>query len=133
MRIITYGEIMDKGNSSFIAITQMDGDHLIVEFKGEIRCDNPYRHLADYIDEMEKKLGDEAMERVTINFNEFKYCNSNGFYVLMDIIEIIYKMSKGEVCISRLKIDDWQQRTLPILLNLEDDGVRARTTVKDME
>ena len=106
MKIITYGEIMDKGSSSFIALTQLDGDHLLVDFKGEIRTDNPYRHLADYIEEMEKHLVAEQVERVTINFTEFKYCNSNGFYVLMDIIEIIYAMSKGDVYIKRIQTDD---------------------------
>jgi hypothetical protein len=36
------------------------------------------------------------------------------------------------VLVRRLEEDDWQQETLPILLNLDEASVAARTTFEDV-
>jgi hypothetical protein len=67
-----------------------------------------------------------------IDFSELEFCNSNGFYVIMDIIETVYGKVSGPVLVRRLEEDDWQQETLPILLNLDEASVAARTTFEDV-
>lgn len=132
MKIVTYGEIMDQGSSAFIVFVQLEKKHLVAHFKGVIRVDDPYKFLGDFIQELEEKLKKQAIERVTFDFTALEYCNSNGFYSVMDIIEIIYKFSHGSVYVKRLEGDDWQQQTLPVLLNLRNADISKRTLLENI-
>ena len=127
MKILTFGEILTDGQSAFTAITQQDDKTIITYFKGVIRVDNPFKHLSHYIEDLKTKLPEMEINRVILDFTELKYCNSNGFYTLIDIIESIYHQTEGQVIIKRLKNDDWQQETLPIIINIDDKEVKKRT------
>jgi hypothetical protein len=131
VKILTYGEIMEGGTSLFTAIAQVSEDRLQVKFAGSIRVENPYKHLSCYIQDLESKLKEDKINSTVLDFTQLKYCNSNGFYVLMDIIDVIYRNVPGTVQVNRLCNDDWHQETLPVLLNMEDDSVGSRTTLED--
>jgi hypothetical protein len=131
MEILTYGDIMEGGTSVFTAIIKIKGEELITSFKGVIRVDNPYKHLSYFIKDIETKIIVKEIKSTIIDFTELKYTNSNGFYVLMDIIDNIYKNTKGPITIKRLKDDDWQQETLPILLNCDDEKISSRIKLED--
>ena len=131
MKILSYGDITEGGTSVFTAIARLDGEELVVSFKGIIRVDNPYKHLSYFIKDIETKLNDPDIKIIKIDFTELKYCNSNGFYALMDIIDNVYSNTKGPVMVKRLKEDDWQQETLPILLNSDDEEISQRLTLED--
>lgn len=134
MKILTFGEIMDQGSSVFTAITNLDNEDLIVQFKGVVRAQDPYKELRPYLGDMEAKLKENTISRVLIDFTELKYCNSTGFYVLMDIIESIYNNTQAPVTIKRLVNDDWQQVTLPVLLDIDNAERSGITTfVEDEE
>jgi hypothetical protein len=77
-------------------------------------------------------LPGRTIERTVIDFTELEFCNSNGFYIIMDIIELVYAAATGPVLVRRLEEDDWQQETLPILLNLDEAAVAARTSFEDV-
>jgi hypothetical protein len=51
----------------------------------------------------------------------------------MDITELIYQSVDGPVVVKRLEEDDWQQETLPILLDIEEEEVGARTRFEDVK
>ena len=68
-----------------------------------------------------------------MDFTGLSFCNSNGFYVIMDITELIYQSVDGPVVVKRLEEDDWQQETLPILLDIEEEEVGARTLFEDVK
>ena len=70
-------------------------------------------------------------DAVELDFQDLSFCNSNGFYIIMDIVEFIYNDAKGPVVVKRLKGDDWQQETLPILLNTDEPEISERTTFKE--
>jgi hypothetical protein len=131
MKIITYGEIIEAGNSKFTAVTQLNNDELIIKLNGKIRTENPYKYLSKYIEDMRTKIIETEIKNTTLDFTELQYCNSNGFYALMDVIEIAYNKTSCPVTIKRLKHDDWQQETLPILLNISDEQIQKRTTFKE--
>jgi hypothetical protein len=131
VKILTYGEIMERGTSLFTAIAQLSEEQLQVKFSGSIRVENPYKHLSPYIQDLETKLKEDRISSTVLDFTQLRYCNSNGFYVLMDIIDAIYRNVPGNVQVTRLSSDDWHQETLPVLLNLEDSAIRARTTMED--
>ena len=131
MRILTYGDIMDGGTSVFTSVAKLDGLKLIVSFSGAIRVDNPYRYLATYVSELEDRLPPTQVHSIELDFTELNFCNSNGFYVIMDIVEILYNIFPAHVTVKRLKDDDWQQETLPILLNVDEPEIAKRTTFED--
>ena len=131
MRVLTYGDIMDGGTSVFTSVAKLDTPKLIVSFGGVIRVDNPYRHLSAFVSELEERLPAAQVEAIELDFTELNFCNSNGFYVIMDIIEIIYNAFTARVTVKRLKEDDWQQETLPILLNVEEPEIGKRTSFED--
>jgi hypothetical protein len=133
MKILTYGEIMERGSSAFTAVAQLDDDRLTFKTTGSIRVENPYRHLSHFIEELREKLTEQPVADAVIDFTELKYCNSVGFYVIMDMIEAIYDTVQGTIAIRRLQDDDWQQESLPILLNLEDETVKRRTVVEEVQ
>ncbi len=132
MKVLTYGDIMHRGQSVFTSTARLDGERLLVAFTGTIRVDNPLKQLQSYIDELGEMLPDLAIERAVLDFTELTFCNSNGFYVIMDIIEAVYMNFEGPVRVRRLEGDDWQQETLPILLDLDEDAIRERTTFEDV-
>jgi hypothetical protein len=131
VRILTYGDIMDGGTTVFTSVTKLDGTKLIVSFSGTIRVDNPYRYLSAYVSELEERLPPVQVEAIELDFTELNFCNSNGFYVIMDIVEILYNVFPVGVTVKRLKEDDWQQETLPILLNVDEPEIGKRTTFKE--
>ncbi|GAH15341.1 unnamed protein product [marine sediment metagenome] len=131
MRVLTYGDIMDVGTSVFTSVAKLDGAKLILSFSGVIRVDNPYKHLENYINDLEDELKESVINEIDFDFRELNFCNSNGFYVIMDITEIIYNRLSAPVLVKRLKDDDWQQETLPILLNIDEPEINNRTTFKE--
>ncbi len=131
MKVLTYGDIMDGGKSVFTSVAKLDGAKLILTFSGVIRVDNPYRHLENFIKELEEKLTKTPIFEIEIDFRELNFCNSNGFYVIMDITEIIYNKVPASVLVKRLKNDDWQQETLPILLNTDEPDISDRTVFEE--
>ncbi|MBA7549587.1 hypothetical protein ES705_42077 [subsurface metagenome] len=131
MRVLTYGDIMDVGTSVFTSVAKLDGTKLILSFNGVIRVDNPYKYLENYINDLEDELKESVINEIDFDFRELNFCNSNGFYVIMDITEIIYNRLSAPVLVKRLKDDDWQQETLPILLNIDEPEINNRTTFKE--
>ncbi|MBA7622989.1 hypothetical protein ES703_30379 [subsurface metagenome] len=131
MRVLTYGDIMDVGTSVFTSVAKLDGTKLILSFNGVIRVDNPYKYLENYINDLEDELKESVINEIDFDFRELNFCNSNGFYVIMDITEIIYTRLSAPVLVKRLKDDDWQQETLPILLNIDEPEINNRTTFKE--
>ena len=132
MNILTYGEIMDGGASVFHCVVREDAGSLFMTFSGVVRVDNPYRYLSEMLRQLHEILPLRPLERSVIDFSELEFCNSNGFYVIMDIIETVYGKVSGPVLVRRLEEDDWQQETLPILLNLDEASIAARTTFEDV-
>ena len=131
MKVLAFGEIMDGGASVFSSVAKVDADLLIVSFGGSIRIDNPYRYLEQYLSELEQLLPPEKIGRIEFDFKELDFCNSNGFYIIMDITEMIINTIGGPILVKRLKGDDWQQETLPILLNVDEPEIEARTTFEE--
>ena len=132
MNVLTYGEIMEGGASVFHCVVREDDGSLFVIFSGVVRVDNPARHLAELLGELRLLLPGRTIDRTVIDFTELEFCNSNGFYIIMDIIELVYAAVPGPVLVRRLEEDDWQQETLPILLNLDEAAVAARTSFEDV-
>jgi hypothetical protein len=122
---------MDGGKSVFTSVAKLDGAKLILSFSGVIRVDNPYRHLENFINELDEKLTKTPIFEIEIDFRELNFCNSNGFYVIMDITEIIYNKVQASVLVKRLENDDWQQETLPILLNTDEPDISDRTVFEE--
>jgi hypothetical protein len=131
LKVLAFGEIMDGGASVFSSVAKVDADLLIVSFGGSIRIDNPYRYLEQYLSELEQLLPPEKIGRIEFDFKELDFCNSNGFYIIMDITEMIINTIGGPILVKRLKGDDWQQETLPILLNVDEPEIEARTTFEE--
>jgi hypothetical protein len=133
MKVLTYGEIMDGGSSVFHSVAKVDDAHLVHTFEGVIRVDNPYRSLKGHLDELTAKLPEHEVSDVVIDFSELRFCNSNGFYVIMDIVEAIYRgAGSAPVVVRRIEDDDWQQETLPILLNIDEEAVARRTKFENV-
>ena len=133
MKVLAYGDIMDGGVSVFTAVAKIDDSKLMFSFSGVIRIDNPYRHLEDFINEMDEIVSIEKIDAIEFDFNELNFCNSNGFYVIMDITELIINNVKGPIIVKRTKDDDWQQETLPILLNTDEPEIENRITFLDIQ
>jgi hypothetical protein len=133
MKVLTFGEIMDGGRTVFSSVTSIDGEQLVVTFKGVVRIDNPYRYLSPYLATLSEQLPTQSIKQTSIDFRELHFCNSNGFYIIMDIVEVIYRSSTGPVHVRRLKEDDWQQETLPILLNIDEEEIASRTNFEDVQ
>ena len=70
---------------------------------------------------------------IEFDFSELNFCNSNGFYIIMDITELIITKVKGSIVVRRLKDDDWQQETLPILLNTDEPEINQRMSFIDLK
>lgn len=129
MKVITFGEIVDGGASVFHSVATLDARVLKHRFEGVIRVDNPYRFLKPHIDELAAKVPALSIDEISIDFSELRFCNSNGFYVIMDIVEALYfGATEAKVTVRRLDDDDWQRETLPILLNVDDEAIGRRTS-----
>ncbi len=122
---------MDGGKSVFTSVVKIDGKKMILSFSGVIRVDNPYKHLESYVNDLDEELRRTEIENIELDFRELNFCNSNGFYVIMDLIEIVYARKEVPVIVNRLKDDDWQQETLPILLNIDEPEINDRTSFKE--
>jgi hypothetical protein len=132
LKVLAFGEIMDGGISVFSSVAKVDADLLIISFGGSIRIDNPYRYLEQYLLELgQLLLQQEKIGRIEFDFKELDFCNSNGFYIIMDITEMIIDAVPGSITVKRLKGDDWQQETLPILLNVDEPEIETRTTFEE--
>jgi len=90
MKVITFGEIVDGGASVFHSVATLDAHSLKHRFEGVIRVDNPYRFLKGHIDELSAKLPELGLQELVIDFTDLHFCNSNGFYVIMDVVEALY-------------------------------------------
>ncbi len=132
MKVLAYGEIMDGGVSVFSSVAKRDGTKLIVTFGGVIRIDYPYKHLQGYIAQLEQLVSAEDLQSVEFDFRELSFCNSNGFYIIMDIAEFIIAQVDGPIVVKRLEDDDWQQETLPILLSADEPEIGERVVFEDM-
>jgi hypothetical protein len=132
MKILCYSEITDGGQTDFRSVAKLEDDHLIVTFEGDIRVENPYRYLSSYLDELAKVVPQQQISSTTLDFVKLNYCNSQGFYVLMDITDVVYKMVPGKVTVLRVTDDDWQHETLPILLNVREAEIAERTSFQDV-
>lgn len=132
MIVLTYGDIMDGGNSVFTTVARLDHSKLIISFEGVIRIDNPYKYLEGFLNELKDKIKQHKINSVNIDFTELRFCNSNGFYIIMDITDLIYKNINSSIHIRRLKDDDWQQETLPILLDIDNPDINKRTFFEDI-
>ena len=133
MKVITFGDIMDGGRSVFTSVATLDGARLKVAFEGEIRIDNPHKHLGRYLEELAEALADAEVEETLLDFTALRFCNSNGFYIIMDLTEAVYENAEGPVTVRRLREDDWQQETLAILIDIDEDPIRERTTFLDID
>ena len=135
MKVLTYGEIMDGGLNVFHSVAKLDDEnhHLVLTFEGVIRIDNPYRYLSGYLDELARLLPQQAISDTTMDFVKMRFCNSNGFYVIMDIVDTVYNLVPGHVTVRRVADDDWQHETLPILLNLSEECVAERTSFENVK
>jgi hypothetical protein len=133
MKILTFGEIMDGGATVFHSVATVDDRSLRHRFEGVIRVDNPYRSLKEHIDELNAKVPGLGIDEILIDFSELRFCNSNGFYVIMDIVEALYlNATDAKVTVRRLDDDDWQRETLPILLNVDDESIGRRTNFQNV-
>lgn len=132
MNVLTSGEIMDGGLSVFHSVAKLDEQHLIVTLQGVVRVDNPYRYLHAYIEQLGNVLPCQTISRITFGFTKMRFCNDNGFYVIMDIIDAVYNLTSCPVLARRIVDNDWQAETLPILLNLSEDHIASRTTFEDV-
>lgn len=133
MKVLTYGDIMDGGRSVFTSVAKLDGERLLVSFMGVIRVENPHKELKHFLDELRSTLPKLTIRETELDFTQLVFCNSNGFYLIMEVTEIVYQLTDGPVIVRRLKDDDWQQETLPILLDTDEDSIAARTRFADVE
>ncbi len=132
MKVLSYGDITDLGVSVFTSVTKIDNKKLILSFSGVIRIDNPYRHLEKYLNELEQILPTLQIETIEFDFQELNFCNSNGFYIIMDITELVIDIADCPIVVKRLKDDDWQQETMPILLNIDEPEIAERITFEEL-
>ncbi len=132
MRVLAYGDIMDKGVSVFTSVAKVDVEKLLLSFSGVIRIDNPYKHIEGFLNELQVVVSREKLSEIELDFSQLSFCNSNGFYIIMDITELVIDKVNGPIVVKRLKDDDWQQETLPILLNSDEPEISGRTTFVDL-
>lgn len=134
MKVLTHGEIMDGGGSAFESVAKLDHGTLTLDFMGSIRADNPFQELEPHLRELGRALAEQrgAIERAVIDFVALEFCNSSGFYIIMDLVECVYQNVDGPVLVRRVKDDDWHQETLPILLNIDDEVIASRTRLEDV-
>ena len=131
MKVLAYGDITDSGNTVFTSVAKIDDGTLYLSFNGSIRIDDPYRHLESFVDELRSVLPANSISQIQMDFQELSFCNSNGFYIIMDIAELAIEKYDCEILVKRLEDDDWQQETLPILLNADEPTIARRTKFEE--
>ena len=131
MKVLAYGDITDGGNTVFTAVAKIDRSTLHLDFNGSIRIDDPYAHLQGFVAELGSVLPPNSVNSLEMDFQRLSFCNSNGFYVIMDIAELAISKYDCQIIVKRIEDDDWQQETLPILLNTDDPSIAKRTTFKE--
>ena len=132
MKFLATSEILADGKTVFTASSFIRGEVLLVSFHGELRVEHPYKYMQPFIDELAQKLPGEKVKTAQVDFSRLDFCNSNGFYAIMDAIELIYRLPGIPVEVKRNRNDDWQQETLPILLNIENKDIASRTEIIDI-
>jgi hypothetical protein len=131
MQILLFDEIIENGNSIFSIITELENQTLIVNFKGELRTEHPYKELEYFIENFGPTISELSLQDAHIDFTDLRYCNSNGFYIIVDIMDLIYSNCQGKITVRRLFDDDWHQETLPVLLNVHEEQNRERIIIED--
>jgi len=131
MTVLAQGEINEGTRSVFITDASILEGVLTVRFEGSIRADNPSRHLETFLGTLSEALKSQTLSGVILDFVALKFCNSNGFYAIMDIVETIYTNTSSVIVVRRIN-DDWQQETLPILLNLDEQAISNRTQIEEI-
>jgi len=86
-----------------------------------------------YMDELGSALEGATVEHIEFDFRELSFCNSNGFYVIMDITELVVNQFDCPISVKRLSGDDWHQETLPILLNAQEPAIRDRLSLEQYD
>lgn len=134
MKVLTHGEIMDGGASVFQSVATLDEGTLRLGLQGAIRADNPFVELEPHLQELRRALEEHQgqVEQAVIDFVELDFCNSSGFYIIMDLVECVYQDTSGPVLVRRVEDDDWHQHTLPILLDIDDASIGGRTRFEDV-
>lgn len=107
-------------------------DMLVVNFEGMIRVDDSGKILSGYIKELDRFLSEHVAAKAMLDFTKLQFCNSTGFYTVMDILEVVYRKVPGRVLIRRLTDDDWHTETLPLLLVALGPDVAVRTDYQDV-
>jgi len=134
MTVLTRGAVMADELTVFeVVAARDDEDRLVLTFEGVLRADNPYRHLWSFLEELGRILPERAFASVRMDFTRMRFANDNCFYVIMDIVDAVYTGVPGvPVIVRRGANEDWQQETVPILLNLSEDTIAARTTFEEV-
>lgn len=109
-----------------------EADTLLVSFEGIIRADDSGKILSGYIKELDRFLSEHAAVNAVLDFTKLQFCNSTGFYTVMDILDVVYRRVPGRVLIRRLADDDWHTETLPLLLVTLGADVAVRTIYQDV-
>ncbi len=134
MKILAHGEIMDGGATVFQSVATLDAGTLRLVFEGAIRADNPFQELEPHLHALARVLEAQRAEvlRAVLDFVSLEFCNSSGFYVIMELVECVYRHVEGPVLVRRIVDDDWHQYTLPILLDIDDEKIGGRTRFEDV-
>jgi hypothetical protein len=133
MKFLATAEIITEGKTVFTASSFLRGSTVLLNFHGELRVEHPYKHMQNFIDDLAAKLPKETIEKALLDFSRLDFCNSNGFYTIMDAIELVYRIPEIPIEVKRNPEDDWQKETLPILLNIEQAEVGKRTSFTDLK
>lgn len=133
MKDLCSGQISEGSKREFISSASLD-DHgqLVVTLEGIIRVDDSTQLLSGYIRELARSLASLQVPAALVDFTRLRFCNSTGFYAVMDILDAVYKQVSGPVTLRRLAEDEWHTETLPLLLIALGDGTGARTSFEDV-
>jgi hypothetical protein len=126
--------VMDDGRTVFTVVAARDDeDRLMLTFDGVLRVHNPNRYLWSFLEDLGRILPGSAFASIRMDFTRMPFINDNSFYTIMDIVDAAYLHVPGPVTVRRIANDEWQRVTLPILLNLSEEDIAARTTFEDVE
>lgn len=127
------GEVTEAGAVAFRVVATREEQGVRVRFEGSLRVDHPYQFLSVFIEALREAKGTAPeAARFDLDFARLRFCNSNGFYAIMDIVEAVYALGSAPVTVHCVAGDDWHRETLPILLDLDDPAISARTSVENV-
>lgn len=133
METLCRGEIIESNRVVFVSETAIDDkNQLLVTLAGIIRVSDPQQFFSEYTKNISIKLPSLPTKSVIIDFSKFVFCNSTGFYLVLDIVESIYCHFPGTIIIRRLLDSEWQIETLPILLRAIGEQIIPRTIFEDI-